>query len=39
MGEKVIMFLILPDSTVTVLNVDHNYSHSYCTLQNENDFL
>ena len=39
MGEKVIMFLILPDSTVTVLNVDHNYSHSYYTLQNENDFL
>ena len=33
------MFLILPDSTVTVLNVDHNYSQRYFTLQNENDLL
>ena len=27
------------DSTVTVINVDHNYSHGYFTLQNEIDFL
>ena len=33
------MFLILHDSTVTVINVDHNYNHSYFTLPNENDFL
>ena len=27
------------DSTVTVINVDHNYSHSHFTLQNEIVFL
>ena len=37
--KKVIMFLILPDSTVTVIEVDHNYSHSHFTLQNKIDFL
>ena len=31
------MFLILHDSTVTVINVDHNYNHSYFILQNENE--
>ena len=33
------MFLILPDSTVTVIEVDHNYSHSHFTLQNKIDYL